>query len=184
LTDDKVQLDAGVTQLSAQFAKLGSLRRDLEILFGRFKTALDLLSIDADGKAGIEARVKELTAFIENTEDRLDDIEDTATAFEQVRTSLGELQSRLLPLEASDNGVISLVDQVQTLRDRLTAQIGRLETGDHGELEARVKMFTEAQRELEARAAAVTEHFSKLATVRKDLAGLFEKLNSAAASSN
>jgi chromosome segregation ATPase len=184
LTDDKVQLDDAVTQLSAQFAKLGSLRRDLETLFGRFKTTLDLLSIDADGKADIEARVKELTVYIEKTEDRLDDIEDTTTAFEHVRSKLGELQSRLVPLEAADDGVISLVDQVQTMRDRLTAQIGRLEAGDHGELEARVKLFTEAQRELEARAAAVTEHFSKLATVRKDLAGLFEKLNSAAASSN
>jgi chromosome segregation ATPase len=184
LTDDRAQLDDEVTRLSAQFAKLGNLRRDLETLFGRFKIALDLLSIDGDGKADIEARVKELSAFIEQTEDRLDDIEDTTTAFAQVRTRLGELQSRLVPLEAPDNGVISLVGQVQTLRDRLTAQIGRLEAGDHGELEARVKMFTEAQRELEARAAAVTEHFSKLATVRKDLAGLFEKLNSAAASSS
>jgi chromosome segregation ATPase len=181
--DDKVQLETGVNQLGAQFAKLGTLRRDLETLYGKFKAALDVLSIDADGKANLEGRVKELMAFVDTTEDRLDNIEDIAGAFEQLRGKLGELQSRLVPLEAADSGVITLVNQVQALRDRLTAQVGRLETGDHGELAARVKMFAEAQRELEQRAAAVTEHFSKLATVRKDLAGLFEKLNSAAASS-
>jgi hypothetical protein len=48
-----------------------------------------------------------------------------------------------------------------------------------------VKDLTEAKQQLEKRVATVTEHFSKLATIRSDITGLFNKLSSAAdASSN
>jgi hypothetical protein len=43
-----------------------------------------------------------------------------------------------------------------------------------------VKTFAEAKQELEQRVAAVNEHFAKLATIRSDIAGLFNKLSSAA----
>jgi len=80
--------------------------------------------------------------------------------------------------------VLSLVAQVQDIRDKLALRIARLEGGEDGDLAERVKTFTDAKRELEERVSVVTDHFSKLATVRKDLAGLFEKLGSAANTSN
>jgi uncharacterized coiled-coil DUF342 family protein len=184
--DDKVRLDDSVSQLNVQFSKLATLRKDMDGLLEKLDGAVDILSIDTngDGKADIDSRVEELSTFIETTQDQIEDIEDRTAVFSQLKTKLAELQSRLVPLESVEDGVVSLVGQVQDIRDKLVAKIGRLEQGDNGDLAERVKTFTEAKRELEERVSVVTEHFSKLATVRKDLAGLFEKLSSAAANTS
>ena len=47
-----------------------------------------------------------------------------------------------------------------------------------------MKTFIEAKQELEKRVSTVTEHFSKLATIRNDIAGLFDKLSNAADTSS
>jgi len=184
--DDKLRLDDGVAQLNVQFSKLATLRKDMDGLLEKLDGALDILSIDSngDGKADIDSRIEELSTFIETTQDQLEDIEDRTAVFGQLKTKLAELQSRLVPLESIEGGVVSLIGQVQDIRDKLVAKIGRLEQGDNGDLAERVKTFTEAKRELEERVSVVTEHFAKLATVRKDLAGLFEKLSSAAANTS
>jgi hypothetical protein len=47
-----------------------------------------------------------------------------------------------------------------------------------------VNTFIETKKELESRVATVTEQFSKLATIRSDIAGLFDKLSNAADTSS
>ena len=182
--EDKARLDDGVAQLDAQFSKLAVLRDDVDGLMEKFETALGIISPDADGKADIDSRIKDVSTFVSTTQDELKNIEDRLAVFGQLKTKLGELQSRLVPLEAGDSGVLSLIAQVQDIRDKLALRIARLEAGEGGDLAERVKTFTDAKRELEERVSVVTDHFSKLATVRKDLAGLFDKLSSAANTSN
>ena len=105
--------------------------------------------------------------------------------FGQLRTKLGELQSRVVPLEAREGGVADLVAQVAEIRDRLISKVKYLEEDKNGDLAQRVKTFSEAKQDLEQRVAAVNEHFTQLASIRNDIAGLFSKLSSAAnASSN
>ena len=182
--DDKARLDDGVAQLNAQFSKLAVLHDDIDGLMEKLENALGIISPDADGKADIDARIKDVSTFVATTQDELKDIEDRLAVFGQLKAKLAELQSRLVPLEAGDGGVLSLIAQVQDIRDKLALRIARLEAGEGGDLAERVKIFTDAKRELEERVSVVTDHFSKLATVRKDLAGLFEKLSSAANTSN
>ena len=68
---------------------------------------------------------------------------------------------------------------------RLIAKIEHIEEDEDGKLVERVKTFTDAKQELEKRVSTVNEQFSKLAMIRNDIAGLFNKLSSAAdASSN
>jgi chromosome segregation ATPase len=176
--DDKARLDDDVAQLNVQFSKLATLHDDIDGLTEKLESALGIIA--PDGKADIDARIKDVAAFVATTQADLKDIEDRLAVFGQLKTRLGELQGRLVPLEAGDSGVLSLVAQVQDIRDKLAARVARLEAGEGGDLAERVKTFTDAKRELEERVAVVTDHFSKLATVRKDLAGLFEKLSSAA----
>ncbi len=183
-TDDKARLDDGVAQLNAQFAKLAALHDDIDGLTEKFESALGIIAPDVDGKADTDSRIKDVSTFVATTQEDLEDIEDRLAVFGQLKTKLGELQSRLVPLEAGDGGVLSLVAQVRDIRDKLASRIARLEAGEGGDLAERVKTFTDAKRELEERVSVVTDHFSKLATVRKDLAGLFEKLSSAANTSN
>jgi chromosome segregation ATPase len=175
------QLDDRLSQLNAQFAKLATLRMDLAGLFANFNGALDALAETTEerGVGDIDARVEELATFIEATQAHLDEIERRAVGFAQLKTKLGDLQSRLVPLEAAEGGVANLIEELKDVRDRLFAKIRQIEEDDDGGLAERVQKFTETKRELEKRVSSLTEQFSKLATIRKDIAGLFEKLSSA-----
>jgi chromosome segregation ATPase len=179
--DDKKLLDDRLSQLDTQFSKLAMLRKDIAGLFVNFDRALDVLAdtTEEKGEADNDARVEELATFIEATQAHLDEIERRAVAFAQLKTKLGDLQSRLAPLEAAEGGVVSLIGELREIRDRLFAKIRQIEEDDDGGLAERVKKFNETKRELEERVSSLTEQFSKLATIRKDIAGLFEKLSGA-----
>lgn len=179
--DDKKALDERLAQLDAQFAKLATLRRDIAALFANFDRALDALAETPTqrGAADIDARVEELATFIGATQAHLDDIERRAAVFAQLKTKLGDLQLRLNQLQADHGGVVNLTDELREIRDRLFARIRQIEEHDDGGLAERVKKFSETKRELEERVSNLTEQFSKLATIRKDIAGLLEKLSGA-----
>jgi chromosome segregation ATPase len=180
---DKKNLDDGVSNLHVQFAKLASLRDDIEALFANFDRALELLAI-GNVDTDIDTRVEELATFIGTTQAHVADIERRFVLFGQLRAKLGDLQSRLVPLEAEDGGVLSVIEDVRDVRNRLIDKIAMLERGDDGDLAARVKTLTETKQELEERVSTVTEQFSKLVTIRKDIAGLFDKLTSTVSASN
>jgi len=180
---ERTALDGRLSQLDAQFAALSGLRGDVAGLFGRFDRALDALAewdgAKSEGAAAIDERVEELVTFIEATQAHLDEIERRAGAFGQLKTKLGELQSRLNPLQAEQGGVADLIGTVREIRDRLYAKIRQIEEDENGGLAEQVKKFGETKRELEERVSNLTEQFSKLATIRKDITGLFEKLSGA-----
>jgi chromosome segregation ATPase len=181
--DDKRKLDDGLANLDTQFSRLATLRKDVEGLFENFDSALDTLAISGENADDADSRIDDVAEFIKATQAQLDDIERKSVAFGQLKAKLGDLQTRLVPLESKNGGVADLIAQVGDIRDRVVAQIKFLE--EDGDLGERVKIFTEAKQELEKRVATVNDHFSKLATIRNDIAGLFNKLSSAAdASSN
>ncbi|HXW40851.1 MAG TPA: hypothetical protein VEK75_06590 [Xanthobacteraceae bacterium] len=180
--DDNNKLEQKLAAVELQSSRLATLRKDVEALAVRFDHALDALSTSEAKSA--DARIAELSQFVKATQARFDQIERHLAEFGQLRGKLDELQSRLVPLQAKD-GVADLIAQVGDIRDRLVAKIERIEADDSGDLAARVNTFIEAKQELEKRVSTVTEQFSKLATIRNDIAGLFDKLSSAAdASSN
>lgn len=178
--DDKKRLDEAIADLNGRFSKLATLRKEIDGLSANFERALEMFAIPAGkGKGGFDARVEDLSKFITRTQDHFTDIEARMVTFAQLRAKLAELQSRIVPLEAVDGGVVNLVQQVQDIHDKLIGQIERLEQGDNGDLAGRVKVFADAKRELEQRVAVVTDQFWQLATIRKDISGLFDKLSSA-----
>ena len=128
-----------------------------------------MLAISDEDAGDADARVEEVSQFIKATQAQLDEIERKMATFGQLKTKLGDLQSRLVPLESKDGGVADLIAQVQDIRDRLIAKIKHIEDDEDGDLAERVKTFTEAKQELEKRVATVTEQFSKLATIRNEL---------------
>jgi len=184
--NDKRRLDEGVQQLEEQFSKLATLRQDAGALFGELDRTLTVLSTERGeaGPADADAHLEELSGFIKGTAHQFDDIEQRVVVFGQLRTKLDELQSRLVPLESPSGGVVNLIDDLQQIRDRLVAKLQHIEAGESGDLAEQVKAFTETKRELEQRVSNASEHFSKLATIRKDIAGLFEKLSSAVSASS
>jgi chromosome segregation ATPase len=178
--NDTKALDERLSQLDAQFEKLATLRGDIAGLFAHFDRALDALGDrDRKGAADADERVEELATFIEATQSHLDEIERRAAAFAQLKGKLSDLQARLQPLHAEQGGVANLVDDLREIRDRLMARIKQIEEDEDGGLAERVKKFSDTKRELEERVSSLTEQFSRLVTIRKDIAGLFEKLSGA-----
>jgi chromosome segregation ATPase len=186
LSSERDKLAEGLSQLGAEFHKLSALRKDLDGLSAGFDRALDVLSINADGKGegGVDARVEELWQFIRQTQAQLEDIERHVVVFGQIKSKLSDLQSMLQPLEAEETGAVPLTHQVRDLRDRLMSRIGHIERDDDGALAERVRKFTDTKRELEERVADLTAEFTKLAAIRKDIAAVFERLNGAVQSSS
>ncbi len=176
--DDKKKLEDGVANLEMQLSRLTTLRKDVEGVSANFDRALDLVSTSGAGDA--DRRLAELSQFVKATQVRLDEIERSTATVGQLQARLGDLQSRLVPLESSDGGVADLITRVAEIRDRLVAKIERIEADENGDLATRVNAFLETKQELEKRVSTVNEHFSKLATIRNDIAGLFDKLSSAA----
>jgi chromosome segregation ATPase len=196
LVDDKKKLDDGILHLSLQFSTLGSLRRDVSSLFAALDRTLDTLAISSNGvgangmgtngagtnwsdAAAIDARVDELSQFVKRAEGQFGDIESRVVVFGELKKRLDDIQSRLLPLESAEGGVVKLADELRELRDDLVVRIRRVEGGEEGDLAARVKIFSEAKTELEDRIAGLADQFTKLATIRKDITGLFDKLSTA-----
>ena len=133
--------------------------------------------------AAIDARVEELSQFVKKTEVQFDDIESRVMVFGELKKRLDDIQSRLLPLESAESGVVKLIDELRELRDDLVVKIRHVEGGEEGDLAARVKIFSEAKTELEDRVSSLADQFTKLATIRKDIAGLFDKLSTAVSTS-
>jgi DNA repair exonuclease SbcCD ATPase subunit len=180
--DNNKKLDDGVAVLDTQLSRLATLRQDVEALFGNYDRALVLVSRPGAGDA--DGRVAELSQFVKATQGRFDEIERSVATLGQLQTKLGDLQSRIVPLEAQDGGVADLIVRVAAIRDRLVANIARIEADENGNLAGRVNSFVEAKQELEKRVSTVTEHFATLATIRNDIAGLFDKLSDAADTSS
>ncbi|MGA8614961.1 MAG: hypothetical protein WB760_25455 [Xanthobacteraceae bacterium] len=205
LSDEKKRLDDGILHLSLQFSTLGSLRRDVAGLFSALDRTIDTLAISHNGAgtngttgngagangagvnwsdvAAIDARVEELSQFVKKTEGQFHEIEGRVVVFGDLKKRLDDIQSRLLPLESAESGVLKLVDELHELRDDLMARIRHVEGGEEGDLAARVKIFSEAKTELEDRVASLADQFTKLATIRKDITGLFDKLSTAVSTS-
>jgi chromosome segregation ATPase len=195
LANDKKRLDDGILRLSLQYSTLGSLRRDVVSLFSALDRTLDTLAIanggvgangtgaNAAGIAAIDTRVEELSQFVKKTESQFDEIEGRVLVFGELKKRLDDIQSRLLPLECAENGIVKLADELRGLRDDLVVRIRRVEGGEEGDLAARVKIFSDAKTELEDRVSSLADQFTKLATIRKDIAGLFDKLSTAVSTS-
>jgi uncharacterized coiled-coil DUF342 family protein len=182
---DKNTLDRRLSEMNEEFSKLAMLRKDIAGTFTSFHRALDVLAISkrGDNDGDVDARVEELTTFIAATQAQINDIERRLVTFGQLKSKLYDVQTRLLPLESKDGGVVSVIDDLKEIRDTLIAKIRYMEESEDGDLTERVKKFTETRRELEERVSMLTEQFLKLAAVRKDIAGLFDKLGSAVSAS-
>lgn len=181
--EDHKTLEGRISELELQFSQLLTLREGVAGLFEHINRALDLVGDTGEPAKNIDARVDELRTFIGDTRSRFDDIERRMAVFDQLRARLEELKSKLAPLESEHGGVVSVIGELKELCDGLASTIKRLEESDDGNLAQRVKSFADTKRELEERVAMLSEQCFKLATTRKDITGLLQKLSTAVVAS-
>jgi len=174
--------DSGVVKLVTDLQGiLADMRKDAGGFVATFERALGALSNakDLHGGLDIDGRIADVTQFIGETQNRFDDIERRVVSFTELKARLTDLQTRLAPLESADSGVVRLINDLQDIREKLIDKIRRVEGGEEGDLAARVRVFADTKRELEERVSGLTDQFTRLSTIRKDIAGLFDKLSSA-----
>lgn len=174
--------DSGVVKLVTDLQGiLADMRKDAGGFVATFERAMGALSNakDLHGGLDIDGRIADVTQFIGETQNRFDDIERRVVSFTELKARLTDLQTRLAPLESADSGVVRLINDLQDIREKLIDKIRRVEGGEEGDLAARVRVFADTKRELEERVSGLTDQFTKLSTIRKDIAGLFDKLSSA-----
>jgi chromosome segregation ATPase len=179
LGDRKGEIADQVASINEQFGKLSTVRREIVGLFGNLGRALNALSqIEGDATgSNLDARVREVTQFINETQGRFSQINRAMEEFAQMKKEIEGLQTRLVPLESDETGVRNSINELRERRDQLAARIVRLERDDESALTDRVKSFTESKRELEARVTVLNDEFTKLATIRKDIGALLAKLS-------
>ena len=94
------------------------------------RRALNSLSqVEGDESGGnIDERLGEVSAFINATQFRFDEVERAMGVLAQLKESFGGLQTRLVPLEAEDGGVKHVLDNLRDIRDQLAREDRRSRT--------------------------------------------------------
>jgi chromosome segregation ATPase len=185
-------LDTRVEEIRAQQQALQKLlapvlekRRSIEQLF----TELDSRQSDiertladiAGGKdaVALDNALKKMTEFVRQSHERCEEIERASKTISGLQEDYAQLQARLVPLAAADDGVVKRVRTLSAMGDRLVGEIGLFEQTPEGPLAARVQKFANDRSQLDLRLSQLDAQFSKLATVRDDIAALSQHFDHA-----
>jgi chromosome segregation ATPase len=153
-------------------------RRLIEPLFVELQNSQDVLE---KGLTGLKAddlndRLQALMQSTERMKTRCEEIERMLAAFVRLKGELDALKNRLAPLDDKQNGVKSLVNALNDIRDQLTSTIERLDHDGDATLAERAAKFAESRQAFDERVAGLIDQFAKLDGVNRDIRGLFAKL--------
>jgi predicted nucleic acid-binding Zn-ribbon protein len=166
--------------------KLGDVigkRRSIETLFAELQSSQDdierTLAVIEEDKNGdtLDERLQKIAEFIAGSGSRFEDIERSLHKLMRLKGDFGELQVRLVPLEEKETGVKGVLQSLRDQREKLVADVDRLDKDEGGNLAARVDQLAQAKKELEDQVASMLEQFSRLDGMHKDISGLFAKLS-------
>jgi chromosome segregation ATPase len=160
-------------------------RRSIEQLFmelDRNQNDIERTLSDIEGeedRADLDNHLRRLAEFIKGTHYRFEQIERGLATLLQQKNEFRALQTRLAPLEAEQGGIRSLIQELNDLSETLSGNLGDLEKLPEGSLTEGVNRLAERGQAAAERVAALDEEFSRLATIRRDIGGLFVNLGHA-----
>ena len=160
-------------------------RRSIEQLFVDLDTRQHdieraLAEVAGGGDAvALDIGLKKMTDFVRQSHDRCDEIERASQVIAGLQQDFTGLQTRLTPLADSAEGVMRRVKDLSVARDQLADEIASLEQTAQGPLAARVQKFADDRKLLEDRLSQLTTQFARLATLRKEIEGLFANFDRA-----
>ena len=133
---------------------------------------------DRNGKSLVD-RQNALNDFVLQARLRLSTLEASFTTLNRFNEELTKAQAALVPLQAPEFGIESLIGEVHGIREVVLKTLSEIEqNGDNG-LEARLEALSGSKREIDERVAQVFEHFARLDSIRKDIGGIFMSIRSA-----
>jgi len=181
LSRSKVEIEQKVARLDDCFNILETLSLDFGELKQRqthLERSIAEVETDASGKSLAE-RQNALNEFVLAARLRLSTLESSFTALNRFKQELTKAQSDLVPLQAPDIGIESMISEVHAIREVVLKTLTEIEQNGDKALGTRLEQITDSKREIDERLAEVFEHFSKLDTIRKDIGGIFMAIRSA-----
>lgn len=181
LSKSKVEIEQKVARLDDCFSILETLSLDFGELKQRqahLERSIAEVETDPTGKSLID-RQNALNEFVLAARLRLSTLESSFTTLNRFKDELTKAQADLVPLQAADFGIESMISEVHGIREVVLKTLTEIEQhGDNG-LGVRMEQLSASKREIDERLAQVFEHFASLDTIRKDISGIFMSIRSA-----
>lgn len=181
LSRSKVEIEQKVARLDDCFNILETLSLDFGELKQRqahLERSIAEVETDPSGRSLID-RQNALNEFVLAARLRLSTLESSFTTLNRFKQELTKAQADLVPLQAPDIGIESMISEVHGIREVVLKTLNEIEQhGDNG-LGSRMEQLSTSKREIDERLAQVFEHFASLDTIRKDISGIFMSIRSA-----
>jgi hypothetical protein len=188
--DQAVDTDARVADvrrrqqaLREQLGKVVERRRAAEPVFTELRErqvfierALSDFEKD-EANNSLEARLKLLNDFLMQTRVRMATIETAFGQLNQLSADFAGLQNNLVPFQSVETGIKAMTKEVRDLHAQLAVNLSALEQDGDKKLTERVEGVAGDKHQFEQRVATVTECFTNLAAIRRDVGDLFTKLS-------
>ena len=181
-TDDRVaDVRRRQQALREQLGEVVERRRAVEPVFTELRErqvsierALSDFEKD-EANNSLESRLKLFTDFLMQTRARMASIEMAFGQLNQLRADLAGLQNNLVPFQSTDTGIKAVTKEVRDLQEQLATNLSALEQDGDKKLVERVEGVAGDRRQFEQRVEVVTECFTKLSAIRRDVGELFTK---------
>ena len=181
LSRNKVEIEQKVARLDDCFNILETLSLDFGELKQRqthLERSIAEVETDASGKSLID-RQNALNEFVLAARLRLSTLESSFTTLNRFKQELTKAQADLVPLQAPDFGIESMISEVHGIREVVLKTLTEIEQYGDNSLGTRLEQLSTSKREIDERLAQVFEHFASLDTIRKDISGIFMSIRSA-----
>ena len=181
LSRSKMEIEQKVARLDDCFHILETLSLDFGELRERqahLERSIADVETDSNGKSLID-RQNALNEFVLAARLRLSTLESSFSTLNRFKEELTKAQADLVPLQAPEFGIESLIGEVHTIREIVLKTLTEIESNGDNSLGSRLEQLSTSKREIDDRLAQVFEHFGKLDSIRKDIGGIFMAIRSA-----
>ncbi len=181
LSRNKVEIEQKVARLDDCFNILETLSLDFGELKQRqthLERSIAEVETDPSGKSLID-RQNALNEFVLAARLRLSTLESSFTTLNRFKQELTKAQADLVPLQAPEFGIESMISEVHGIREVVLKTLTEIEQHGENGLGFRMEQLATSKREIDERLSQVFEHFASLDTIRKDISGIFMSIRSA-----
>jgi predicted nucleic acid-binding Zn-ribbon protein len=181
LSRSKMEIAQKVARLDDCFHILETLGLDFGELRERqihLERSIAGVETDSNGKSLVD-RQNALNDFVLQARLRLSTLESSFSTLNRFKDELIKAQADLVPLQAPDFGIESMISDVHGIREVVLKTLTEIEQHGDESLGSRLDQLSSSKREIDQRLAQVFEHFASLDTIRKDISGVFMAIRSA-----
>jgi chromosome segregation ATPase len=129
-----------------------------------------------DSGSPLEQRLDQVSQFTKQARSRLAHLQDLQFQLRAVHEDLAKSQADLAPLQSSEQGVESVVADIEQMRRQLTGTLDKLESDGEKTLVARLDAFVGSKHAAELRIAELQKTLAQLEAMRTDIGALFTSL--------